>query len=177
MINVKFVENEQIYKILADPNRRRILAMLCQEALSVAEIANRLKLSPQAVRYHLSHLEETDLVNAVSKRRCQNAYHVLEKVYKATADRFHFNFGTQPKSHPILSNCLDKVTEVLRKIGLPLSSFDEVLIDEMLFEVNEKLDSMITNIQKLLFEKNGHKIDRSILANILVKQIFLNQVP
>ena len=58
--SVKIVDNNDIFKALADSKRRDILTMLCQNSFSATEIAKRLKLSPQTVRYHLSKLEEVD---------------------------------------------------------------------------------------------------------------------
>ncbi len=168
--NVKFVENEKIFKILADPTRRNILANLCQEPLSVNELVTRLKLSPQLVRYHLSQLDKAGLTEVCERRRCQYAYNVLEKVYKATANMFHFCFGD---SSDYLPNFINKVTEVLHKIGISLSSSEENLINEMCYEVTENLDNLIKNIQKLIAEKNERpEIQRSILVNILVKYLF-----
>lgn len=176
-VNVKVIENgEEIFEVLAVPNRRRILAMLCQNSLSVAEMANRLGLTPQTVRYHLSKLEEKGLIIDCKKRRCQNAYNVLETVYKATADVFQFGFGKLPKT-PVITNCLSMLTERLRKIGFHLSAFEEHQISEMLYTVDENVDHIINKIHAIVQEKNGEgkPLDRSILANLLLQQIFHTQ--
>jgi len=123
---VKIVDNDDIFKALADSKRRDILAMLCQDSFSATEIAKRLKLSPQTVRYHLSKLEEVNLIQICEKKQSQNAYHVREKVYEATAGRFHFCFGEKPKTLPVLTSCFNKLTELLQKIGVPLSSLTEI---------------------------------------------------
>lgn len=170
---MKFVTNEKIFKILADPTRRNILGTLCQESLSVNELATRLKLSPQLVRYHLSQLNEAGLAEVCERRRCRYAFNVLEKVYKATANMFHFCFGNSSDYFPKFIN---NVTEVLHKIGIPLSSSEENLINEMCYEVTENLDTLIKNIQKLIAAKNERpEIQRSIIVNILMKHLFHDQ--
>ena len=144
---VKMVDDDDIFKVLADSKRRDILAMLCQNTFSATEIAKRLKLSPQTVRYHLSKLEDVDLIQICKKKQCQNAYHVREKVYEATAGRFHFCFGEKPKSQPVLASCFNKLTELLQKIGMPLSSFEASLFSEMFYEVDENLMTIVRNHQ------------------------------
>ena len=134
---VKIVDDNDIFKVLADSKRRDILSMLCINSFSATEIAKRLKLSPQTVRYHLSKLEDVNLIQVCTKEQCQNAYHVREKVYEATAGRFHFCFGEKPKSLPVLTSCINKLTELLEKIGVPLSSFEASLFSEMFYEVDE----------------------------------------
>ncbi len=177
-VHVKVIENDDtIFEVLAVPNRRRILTMLCQSMLSVAEMADQLGLAPQTVRYHLSKLEEHQLIQDCKKRRSQNAFNVLETVYHATADVFQFCFGKLPITRPIVTNCLNKLTTLLRKIGCHLSTIEEHQISEMLYEVDENVDHVIDKIHAMVRENNGNgkPIDRSILANILMQQIFQEQ--
>lgn len=51
-----------IFKVLADPQRRDILTMLRSGRLNAGEIAQRLGVSPAALSYHLKLLKAADLV-------------------------------------------------------------------------------------------------------------------
>ena len=51
-----------IFKVLADPQRREILTMLRSGRLNAGEIAQRLGVSPAALSYHLKLLKGADLV-------------------------------------------------------------------------------------------------------------------
>ena len=51
-----------IFKVLADPQRREILTMLRDGRRNAGEIAQRLGISPAALSYHLKLLKAADLV-------------------------------------------------------------------------------------------------------------------
>ena len=54
--------NFNIFKVLADKQRRDILEMLKGSRLSAGEIADKLGVTPAALSYHLKLLKEADLV-------------------------------------------------------------------------------------------------------------------
>ena len=51
-----------IFKVLADEQRRAILQLLKNGRLSAGEIADRLSITPAALSYHLRLLKSADLV-------------------------------------------------------------------------------------------------------------------
>ena len=51
-----------IFKVLADEQRRDILVMLKNGRLSAGEIAEALNITPAALSYHLKQLKGADLV-------------------------------------------------------------------------------------------------------------------
>ena len=51
-----------IFKVLADEQRRAILQLLKNGRLSAGEIADRLSVTPAALSYHLRLLKSADLV-------------------------------------------------------------------------------------------------------------------
>ena len=51
-----------IFKVLSDSQRREILVMLKGGRLSAGEIAEKLRITPAALSYHLKLLKGADLV-------------------------------------------------------------------------------------------------------------------
>ena len=51
-----------IFKVLADEQRRDILVMLKKGRMSAGEIAEALNITPAALSYHLKQLKGADLV-------------------------------------------------------------------------------------------------------------------
>ena len=51
-----------LFKVLADDQRREILVMLKAGSMSAGEIAEALNITPAALSYHLKQLKGADLV-------------------------------------------------------------------------------------------------------------------
>lgn len=51
-----------LFKVLADEQRREILVMLKKGSMSAGEIAEALNITPAALSYHLKQLKGADLV-------------------------------------------------------------------------------------------------------------------
>ncbi len=56
------MSESNIFKVLSDEQRRRILILLKGGRLSAGEIAERLAVTPAALSYHLRLLKSADLV-------------------------------------------------------------------------------------------------------------------
>lgn len=56
------MSESNIFKVLADKQRRDILVMLKTGRMSAGEIAERLNITPAALSYHLRLLKNADLV-------------------------------------------------------------------------------------------------------------------
>jgi len=56
------MSENNIFKVLADKQRRDILEMLKDGRMSAGEIAERLNVSPAALSYHLKLLKNSGLV-------------------------------------------------------------------------------------------------------------------
>ena len=57
-----------IFKVLADSQRREILTMLKEERLNAGEIAERLQITPAALSYHLKLLKNADLISEYKEK-------------------------------------------------------------------------------------------------------------
>lgn len=51
-----------LFKVLADEQRREILLMLKKGRMSAGELSNALNITPAALSYHLKQLKGADLV-------------------------------------------------------------------------------------------------------------------
>ena len=56
------MSNTNIFKVLADKQRRDILVMLKNGRMNAGEIAERLGVTPAALSYHLKLLKGADLI-------------------------------------------------------------------------------------------------------------------
>lgn len=57
-----------LFKVLADEQRREILVMLKGGRMSAGEIAEALNITPAALSYHLKQLKGADLVMEYKKK-------------------------------------------------------------------------------------------------------------
>ena len=57
------MKETNIFKVLADSQRRAILTMLKDERLNAGEIAEKLQITPAALSYHLKLLKNADLIS------------------------------------------------------------------------------------------------------------------
>ena len=57
-----------IFKVLADNQRREILTMLKDERLNAGVIAERLQITPAALSYHLKLLKNADLISEYKEK-------------------------------------------------------------------------------------------------------------
>lgn len=57
-----------IFKVLADSQRRDILTMLKDGRLNAGEIADRLQVTPAALSYHLRLLKSADLISEYKEK-------------------------------------------------------------------------------------------------------------
>ena len=85
------LRSEQIFRALADPNRRRILSLLKAGSLSAGEIAEEFPISMASLSHHYGVLKAADLIR--SERRGQRIVYslnttVFEDVASTLAELF-----------------------------------------------------------------------------------------
>jgi DNA-binding transcriptional ArsR family regulator len=85
---------ENVFRALADPNRRRILTILKDGSRTAGEIAERFPISMASLSHHYGVLKAADLIR--SERRGQNIVYslnttVFEDVAALIADLFRLD--------------------------------------------------------------------------------------
>ena len=65
---MKTTGETNIFKVLADRQRRDILTMLKDGRLNAGEIAEKLQVSPAALSYHLKLLKSADLISEYKEK-------------------------------------------------------------------------------------------------------------
>lgn len=65
-----------VWKALADPNRRKILSMLKSGEMNAGEIAEKFDMSKPSISNHLNILKQADLVDA--EKKGQNVVYSLK---------------------------------------------------------------------------------------------------
>ncbi len=85
----------EAFKLLEDETRRQIVFMLRDEALTVKDIARRLKLTPQNIYHHMNKLQDAGIVRLSYERR--NG-HIIESYYSTSADNFVYSEDRIPES-------------------------------------------------------------------------------
>lgn len=63
------MKETNIFKVLADQQRREILIMLKDGRLNAGEIAEKLQVTPAALSYHLKLLKSADLVSEYKEKK------------------------------------------------------------------------------------------------------------
>lgn len=82
--DLKMIRSVETLKIIADPLRLRILALLRREPSTARQIAQELSTPIKKLYYHLGLMEEHDLIRVRSTRLVSG---ILEKQYEPTAYR------------------------------------------------------------------------------------------
>ena len=92
-----------IYKALADPNRRRILELLRDRDMTAGEIAESFELARSTLSGHFNVLKQADLIQA-DKKGSTITYHlnltVLEDALLLMASTFKLSLKPNPNSQP-----------------------------------------------------------------------------
>ena len=103
------------FKAVSDPVRSRILAIIRTQPATAKQIADRLRLSPGAIGYHLRVLESAGLAQVVAKRVTNG---IIAKYYTRTARIFMFDLppelvgrGTVPLD--IFNTARNELVEVI----------------------------------------------------------------
>ncbi len=114
MRSFKIIRDPAAFELLADETRRRIIYLLRAREMTVAQIAEELKLTPQAIYHHIRKLKDADMVEVAREERVD---HFIETYFQATAEMFNLAHG-EAGSTKVLEQETREALDGLEKLGL-----------------------------------------------------------
>ncbi len=110
----KVITDPEAFQLLADETRRRIIYLLRAKEMTVAQIAEQLKLTPQAIYHHIRKLKDIDMVEIAREKRVD---HLIETYYRATAEVFNLTHG-KSGGGKILKQQVSEALGALGRLGI-----------------------------------------------------------
>jgi len=151
------VSDLDIFRVLGNENRRKILKLLFEEELHINGIAKRLGISVPVVFKHVKVLEDNELI----ERKKIGNMHVL-KIRSAYVATIRKVFNAIEKSHMIKAEKGETLLSVFKRVsGIGLKkSKNGYFVDSIdgkkgffLFEVNGKIPNR--PLEKVVLKKNS----------------------
>jgi DNA-binding transcriptional ArsR family regulator len=119
---IQVLRDPKVFQLLADETRRKILYLLRVREMSVCELSEELKLTPQALYHHIKKLHEGGMVEVTREER---RGHLIESFYRATAEDFLISTGKlQSKTvhdKKLAEEMITSALQALNKVGAKLS--------------------------------------------------------
>jgi DNA-binding transcriptional ArsR family regulator len=106
----------EAFKLLEDETRRRIVLMIRDGPMTVKEISDRLKLTPQNIYHHMNRLQDAGVVELSYERR---SGHIIESYYSVPADTFVYTEDVIDEK-PV--NRFMNILFGLREMGVPVQT-------------------------------------------------------
>jgi len=102
-------------ELLGDDTRRRIIYLLRARELTISQIAEELRMTPQAIYHHIKKLVPVEMIEVTREERVDN---FIETYYRATAEVFSFSWGTSGKNQAQAEQRLRDTLLSLDKLGI-----------------------------------------------------------
>jgi len=150
MRTLKVFKDAKAFELAADPTRRRIIHLLRARELAVSQIADELKMTPQAIYHHVRKMLDTGLIEVAKEERVD---HFIETYYRATAELFEFTYG-ETSDQKYKEARTKEALQALTRIGLTLP------IDEDTIAKYAKLSGKIKSAYALCSSELADKISQ-----------------
>jgi len=131
----KVVTDPAAMELLGDETRRRIIYLLRARESTISQVAEELKLTPQAIYHHVKKLLRAGMIEVEREERVEN---FIEKYYRASAEVFELSWGAQGKNQTAAAE---------QRLGDALRSLPKLGID---VKVEDSTVSKISKIQNRL---------------------------
>lgn len=159
MKKIKVIKDLDSFQLLADDTRRRIIHLLRAKEHTVAQIADELQMTPQAIYHHIRKLKEGGLVEIAREERID---HFIETYYRAAAEVFYCAHGEGTKVEEEVRVTADAFKR-LQKLGIEVSSDPEAAtkvteLQKKMKELchDEELDRKLNELDDIdLFTQQG----------------------
>ena len=113
----------EIFSVLADETRRRMIYLLRAKEMTVSQIADELDLTPQAIYHNIRKLRDSSMVEVAREERVD---HFIETYYRATAEIFHLEHG-QAEPKEMAQKRTREAFEALKRIGINVRTDPEAI--------------------------------------------------
>lgn len=110
----KVIKDPEAFQLLADETRRRVIYLLRAKEMTVAQIAEELKLTPQAIYHHIRKLKDAEMVEVAREERVD---HFIETYYRATAELFNMAHG-HSGSAKVMEQQVREALDALGRLGI-----------------------------------------------------------
>jgi DNA-binding transcriptional ArsR family regulator len=148
MRTLKVFKDAKAFELAADRTRRRIIHLLRARELSVSQIADELKMTPQAIYHHVRKMLDAGLIEVAKEERVD---HFIETYYQATAELFEFTYG-ETSDQKFKEARTKEALQALTRIGLTIP------IDEETIAKYAKLSGKMKSVQLLCSAELADKI-------------------
>jgi len=123
MRTLKVFKDAKSFELAADPTRRRIIHLLRARELAVSQIADELKMTPQAIYHHVRKMLDAGLIEVAKEERVD---HFIETYYRATAELFEFSYG-ETSDQKFQEARTKEALQALTRIGLTVPMDEETI--------------------------------------------------
>ena len=149
---VKVITDPAAMELLGDETRRRIVYLLRARELTISQIAEELRLTPQGIYHHIKKLLAMGMVDITREERVGN---FVEAYYRAAAEVFEFSWGSSGKSTARAEQRLRDNLLSLGKLGINVK-VDDTDVAKIL-KVQQKIGDLGTNraIQEKVSKLDG----------------------
>ena len=113
----------EIYQVLADETRRRMIYLLRAKEMTVSQIADELDLTPQAIYHNIRKLKESTMVEVAREERVD---HFIETYYRASAEIFYLEHG-ESEAKEMAEKRTKEALEGLSRIGMKVRTDPEAV--------------------------------------------------
>lgn len=124
---VKVITDPKVIKLMLEDTRRQILRLLRDREMTISQLSEILKKTPQTIYHHVEKLKEAGLVEV---KRTEMKGNLVEKYYGRTADAFYINLylGDEELRYLARSRLRTKL-EIFKALGYEFN--EEELLDVM----------------------------------------------
>lgn len=115
MRTFKSIDKPEGYEAMVDGTRRRMIFLLRAKDMTVSQLAEALRKTPQAIYHQIRILQKVGMVEVAREERVG---HLIETYYRATAEVFLFKDGevSRTQSQKIWSEALAALSKVGMKV-------------------------------------------------------------
>jgi DNA-binding transcriptional ArsR family regulator len=121
---VKMITDPSAMELLGGDTRRRIIYLLRARELTISQIAEELRMTPQAIYHHIKKLLPAEMVEVAREERVDN---FIETYYRATAEVFSLSWGTSGKNQAQAEQRMRDTLLSLDKLGIKVRVEEDIV--------------------------------------------------